>query len=307
MNYDQKDLAETLDQSDRRKVLLFTGIPYYAQGVLALVMGVICFLNNNVYFGLLFIAFVFIFAVLGSEGFFVSEKRQTELVTSGLVSMKLLDLRKTGTKVSREDADSIRFRYDPIFREKIIDKVHEAQDKDYENRVHTAEAELKRLKKARVDKLNEIMLKRWIKVDEYLSYSPEEGRFHLQGQTYPFNAVRSAEINERTKRHFLTVYCTHLGVIVNISGFSREVVILDSEIEKSDEEYSEAFTKAARMTEAFQTISTMPVPSYVIPPDENPEVLALDEKIDEAEIRLNEEISHVPDYAVPARYLKEVD
>ena len=72
--------------------------------------------------------------LLGIRGWFVKGEKREQLLTSKLVERSIKEKKANG-EVTKEDIDKIKFAYDPIFKQKVIDKVHHDCDKIYNNNI----------------------------------------------------------------------------------------------------------------------------------------------------------------------------
>ena len=95
-----------------------------------------------------------------NKTFLKGEKRENALV-SKLVSMEIKRRKKNGENASAEEIDKIKFAYDPIFKQKVIDKVHFEADKEYNSRVENAKNKLRGLENSRSREIKRIEESRW--------------------------------------------------------------------------------------------------------------------------------------------------
>ncbi|MCR5449764.1 MAG: hypothetical protein K6F23_10240 [Solobacterium sp.] len=102
--------------------------------------------------------------------------------------------------------------------------------------------------------------------------------------------------------------CNHLGVEVNINGFISEIVLIAKPIDQSNPKYANALNEAQHIISNLQYLSTLPVPENYIDVEEEPELISLSERIDQAQIEMAIIKKNVPTYEIPERYiLRDVD
>ena len=133
--------------------------------------------------------------LLGIRGWFVKGEKREALLTSKLVD-KAIKEKKASGEVSKEDIEKIKFAHDPIFRQKVIDKVHHDCDKKYQQDIKTCEHNISSLEKARKKEVKRIEESRWEKiVDKNLRYNMTEGKLMLNGATVLFSSIKGAAAN----------------------------------------------------------------------------------------------------------------
>ena len=94
--------------------------------------------------------------LLGIQGWFLRGEKRQAVLTSKLVAKAIKERKKGGQSLSKEDVDKIKFQYDPIFKQKVIDKVHRDCDREYEHAVKKCESNIKSLEKARANEIKRI-------------------------------------------------------------------------------------------------------------------------------------------------------
>lgn len=133
--------------------------------------------------------------LLGIRGWFARGEKREELLTSKLVA-KAIKEKKSNGEVTKKDIDKIKFAYDPIFRQKVIDQVHRDCDREYENRIKNCEKTISSLEKARVKEIKRIEDSRWQNIiDNSIRYNMTEGKLLLNGTIIPFSSIKGAEVN----------------------------------------------------------------------------------------------------------------
>lgn len=96
--------------------------------------------------------------------------------------------------------------------------------------------------------------------------------------------------------------CTHIGVKVDIDGFCSEVVFLDSRVDQDSPAYKKAYIEASELIQQLGQLAKTPVPEVVVQVEQDPSVLELEAKIEEAKQQLDSAIADTPKYEIPAIY-----
>lgn len=133
--------------------------------------------------------------LLGIRGWFVKGEKREQLLTSKLVERSIKEKKANG-EVTKEDIDKIKFAYDPIFKQKVIDKVHHDCDKIYNNNIRNCERNIESLEKAKSREIKRIEESRWENiVDKNLRYNMTEGKLLLNGTKVLFSSIKGAAVN----------------------------------------------------------------------------------------------------------------
>lgn len=134
--------------------------------------------------------------LLGIQGWFLRGEKRQAVLTSKLVAKAIKDWKKTGESLSDEDIDKIKFQYDPIFKQKVIDKVHRDCDREYERAVEKCESNIKSLEKARTNEIKRIEDSRWANiVNKDLRYNMTEGKVDMNNTQFLFSSIKGAAVN----------------------------------------------------------------------------------------------------------------
>lgn len=81
------------------------------------------------------------------------------------------------------------------YLEKVNNKVHKEQDKEYNTKVRNAQNKLKQLQSSREREIQRIANSRWQSIgDKSFSYNMTEGKIIVNGSTYLFSDIKGAEI-----------------------------------------------------------------------------------------------------------------
>lgn len=91
-------------------------------------------------------------------------------------------------------SEAYRFANDPIYREKIIDEIHQQENTAYEKRVREAEKVKENLIKERKEELGRLEDERW-RIEGKIMVNEEEGIVKIHGADYRFDSIHGAEIN----------------------------------------------------------------------------------------------------------------
>lgn len=134
--------------------------------------------------------------LLGIKGWFLRGERRQELLTSKLVEKAIKDQKKEGKKLSKEDIDKIKFQYDPIFKQKVIEKVHRDCDKEYNQKIKKCENDIKSIEKEKENEIKKIEDSRWENiVNKNLRYNMTEGKVDMNNSQFLFSSIKGAAVN----------------------------------------------------------------------------------------------------------------
>lgn len=134
--------------------------------------------------------------MLGLQGVFLKGEKREAMLTSKLVEKAIKDSGKNGKKISKEEIDKIKFARDPVFKEKVIEKVHHDCDKEYYNSIKAYENQIKSLEKARTNEIKRIEESRWeFSVGKLLGYNLTEGKLMINNTVSLFSSIKGAGIN----------------------------------------------------------------------------------------------------------------
>lgn len=93
--------------------------------------------------------------------------------------------------------------------------------------------------------------------------------------------------------------CTHLGVLVNIDGFTSEIVLISSQVDKSSISFANAQSQAQTIISQLGALAKTPVPQYFSRPEEESSVKNMDSQIENKQSELQAAIADRPTYDIP--------
>ena len=96
--------------------------------------------------------------------------------------------------------------------------------------------------------------------------------------------------------------CTHLGVLVNIDGFTSEITLLSSQVDQSSWTFQTAESNAQKIIALLGTLAHTPVPENILKPEEEPSVRLLDEQLLSKQRELEAMNAQNPIYELPEMY-----
>ena len=134
--------------------------------------------------------------LLGFMGWFLKGKKRDDFLTSRLVAMTIKERKNEGQPYTRAEIDKIKFAHDPIFKQKVIAKVHRDCDREYERNVRNCESNIELLeaeKKAEIERIEE---SRWENIlGKKLRYNMTEGKVLMNGTQFLFSSIKGAAVN----------------------------------------------------------------------------------------------------------------
>lgn len=236
---------------------------------------------------------------------------------------------------------------------KVENKVHKERDKEYNNKVKTAQTKLKNLENSKNTEIQRIANSRWENCgSNNFSYNMTEGIVSINGTTHKFSEIKGAEIVKedayrviitetgKSKKHASLggavagglilgpvgavvggsalgktktsgksvsnsiPTCNHIGVKVDINGFSSEIVLLNQTVDQSSNTYTSNLNIAQKIVDRLGVLSQTPVPTKFLKPEEEQSVKNLEKQIEEAAKELREVTEDKPTYEIPESYLK---
>lgn len=204
MNFD-KESVKKLDKKTANKILLSGGRTYNIIGIILFILGLLALIGGAGIDSLILIIPSFVLFAFGFKKLFLKGEKKEKYLTSKLVSKEIKDERKKGNKLSKEDIDRIKFEYDPIFHDKVIEQVHKKQDNDYSERVKNAENKISDLQKAREKEIERIYSERWNSIaNGKFQYNLVEGKICINQTEHLFSSIKGAEVNKNESYRVVT-------------------------------------------------------------------------------------------------------
>ncbi len=321
MTFDfNRDAALLLDEKESRNLLLMHGMPFYALGALLLVGGiVVMFFQLTI--GIVLAVLAVLVAAFGARGILLSSKKKEDLLTSILVANKIKTEKDRGKIITKSDAVKIKFEYDPLYREKVMSKIRKNADDAYERRINNCQVNLENLEDDRAEEIQRLTAARWeIMGGGAVKFNMTEGKLKINGTQCLFSDIIGAELNKEDSYRKVAgkptkdqpnppsvkvPTCNHVGVLVNISGYQSEVELLKVTVDQTDKAYTRAMKDAKDIINKLRYLSTVPVPMDYLPVEDEATVLAIDDKIIEAQRELDAAKADKPTYDVPSQYLMD--
>lgn len=96
--------------------------------------------------------------------------------------------------------------------------------------------------------------------------------------------------------------CTRFSVLVNIDGFTSEVVLVSHQIDQSSAAFSKAESEAQNLISLLGVLAKTPVPTSYIKPEEERTITIIDSQIENKKQELQEAIANKPVYQLPSIY-----
>lgn len=122
----------------------------------------------------------------------------------------------------------------------------------------------------------------------------------------PIGAIAGGAMGKTTSTGSSTAnsipICSHIGVKVNINGFTSEIVLLSETVDQSSSTYNINLATAQRIVDKLGELSQMPVPKSFTKPEDEKIVLSYDPQIEKAANELKETIKNKPTYEIPESY-----
>lgn len=98
--------------------------------------------------------------------------------------------------------------------------------------------------------------------------------------------------------------CYHIGVNVDLNGFSTEIVLLSNTVDQSSNIHNNTVRIAQLIVDKLRSLSQTPVPKKFIQPEEEQSVKDIEKEIENAAKELKNVSDDKPTYEIPESYLK---
>ena len=208
MEFDS-NIVNNLDKKVERRILLKGGLIYDILSALFLILGVLSIINGDGFSSLTLLIPSAIFAILGIKKLFIKGEERKRYLVSKLLLQSLKDAKRNGINFSTEEIEKIRFKYDPIFHDKVVQEAREQSEEEYNLKLKDCENYLKQLLNDREEQVSRIYEERWKNVaDGKLYYNLVEGKIRFNENEYFFSSIKGAEIS---KTETYRIYTTETG------------------------------------------------------------------------------------------------
>ena len=314
-----REAAKLLSKKDAQNLLLMRGLVWYFVGALLLIAAIVLIFFKLWWLVITLAILALVVAVFGARGIFLRGDARDDLLTSILVANKIKSEKNRGKIITKEDITKIKFEYDPLFRNKVESKVRKAADDAYERRIRNCEINLQDLEDQRADEIQKLTAARWETVGEAaVKFNMTEGKVSINGAESLFSAIIGADLNKEDSYRLVAgkatkdqpnppsvkvETCNHIGVMVNVGGYQTEVVLLQVTVDQTDKTYVRAMKNAKDIITKLRYLATVPVPESYLPVEDEASVIAIDDKIIEANRELDAAKADKPTYDIPAQYL----
>ena len=98
--------------------------------------------------------------------------------------------------------------------------------------------------------------------------------------------------------------CYHIGINVDLNGFTTEIVLLSNTVDQSSNVYNNTINDAQLIIDKLRILSKTPVPKKFLKPEEEKTVLDIEKEIELAAKELKIVSDNKPTYEIPESYLK---
>ncbi len=195
MEFDKK-IVDALSEKEKRKILLSGGIVFDIIGGLLLLIGFMSLAGGAGSSCLALIIPAFLFFFFGIKKLIWNEEKKHNYIVSKLYKQAVKLQKKDGVGISKEENDCIRFEMDPLFRKKIMTKVHKNDDAKYAAQIRQIEAKKQKLDKGRISEIQRISKSRWETIcGGKLMYNMTEGKARINQSDTVFSSIQGAELN----------------------------------------------------------------------------------------------------------------
>lgn len=116
--------------------------------------------------------------------------------------------------------------------------------------------------------------------------------------------LSKTKINSHSSSRHIPV-CTHIGVMVNMGGFTAEIVLLTKQVDQSSSTFRKTLSEAHAVIARLMDLSRTPVPEKFLKVEEEEAIREFDSKIASNKIELDDILAGSPDYRLPGIYRTE--
>lgn len=363
---DDFPVYEDLSDNQKNQFLIRKGLPFLALGGLLILLSILLNITGNVFLELLVDIAIAVSLVYGLvPSLFWSKDKKKKYITDELWSGYMNYLKQSGTEITEEELDRLRFQNDPDFRENVIKEVHHKADKEYEDRVLHAQTRINNLESKYKQTYKRFKNDCHQDIGGGIINNAREGYITFRGTKYPYSSILGAEMNsvmgtktdhiqrtittteEGEEKRSLSVggaiaggiiagpigavagavafgkktkepdsvhtntyveernvpSCDYLSVKINLDGFISEEVFISSQVKQNSSIYRNAFKEAQGLVSALRMLAATEVPETVLPIEEEPVLLQIQEDIKNAKEELKAAKAKKPVYEIPSRYL----
>lgn len=363
---DDFPVYEDLSDKEKNQFLIRKGLPFLMLGWFLILISILMNLTENVFLELLLnIAFTasLVYGLIPS--LFWSKDKKKKYITDELWSGYMDYLKRSGTVITEEEVDRLRFQNDPDFRENVIREVHHKADKEYEDAILHAQTRISNLESKYKQTYKRFKNDCHQDIGGGIINNAREGYITFRGTKYPYSSIRGAEMNsvmgtktdhiqrtvttteEGEEKRSLSVggaiaggiiagpigavagavafgkktkepdsththtyveernvpSCDYLSVKINLDGFISEEVFISSQVSQGSQAYRNAFKEAQGLVSALRMLAATEVPEKVLPIEEEPVLLQIQEDLKNAKQELETAKANKPVYEIPSRYL----
>ncbi len=171
-----------LTQSQRRHILLEGREIFVVFAAIIFTLGLMIILGGEGVYGMWFILLAMIIIILSSSRIlFMSSAKQDNFILASLVQKAIRRTeRKTGQVFSEAERDRIRFRYDPLFHQQIIEHSCKHVKQTHDEKIARLTKSLTQLQRERSQELERLRQTRWRSAGSPdLIYSLKDGQIRL--------------------------------------------------------------------------------------------------------------------------------
>lgn len=317
MTFD-RDSAKKLDKNTATKMLLSGGLAFDILAGLLLIAGIVLLILDFTAIAIVLFVLALVCAFFGIKNIIMSRDKKERYLTSKLVSQAIKAEKEKGATLTRKDIVKIKFEYDPIFHDKVVANVHKKADNEYDRKIKFCENKIRNLQNDRTNEIKKLAEARWDSVgDEKLAFNMTEGKVLINKDTRLFSDIGKVEMVKEDSYRVESVKkddevssveiptCNHIGVMVEVGGENKEIVLLSETVDTDSGKYKKAMKNAEEIISKLLFLSTVPVPESFLKVEEEKSVLAIDSQIEIAKNELEEAKADVPTYAIPEKYLSD--
>jgi hypothetical protein len=204
MGFDGKTIDD-LTETEKRKILLSSGIVLDIFGGLFLLIGLLSLVGGAKSYSLVFFIPSLILFFFGFNKLIWKEEKKHNYIVYKLMKRALKAQKHQGVVLSKDETDRKRFEIDPIFHEKVMTKVYKKERAEYNTRIRQLEENKQKLEKERISEIKRIANARWESIcNGKLMYNMTEGIVRINQSVIPFSSIKGSSLKSENSYRLVT-------------------------------------------------------------------------------------------------------
>lgn len=191
------NLKDHVNINKIKKIIFLNYLIYYFLMFIFLILAILV-IKSNLFISIIFFILAFISLILALRLLFFKNKEK-------VIQSKLVKEYIRKNKLTKEEIIKIKFKYDPIYHDKVINKNKIEKDRQYYLKVSNATNKYNRLVAIKKELILNIKKNRWTDVVENkFSYNLLEGKIKINNEEFKFNQIKKCKIDSDFSKDYIT-------------------------------------------------------------------------------------------------------